>query len=419
MARYLYEYQRVVLEQDAFGDQKAWNVYGINLISRQVDELTLTYMYNGHADVTALLDSNGNLVATYYYDAFGNILEKTGTVDNNILYGGYQYDEETGLYYLNARMYDPITARFLQEDTYKGQYNDPLSLNLYTYCHNEPLMYSDPTGHARFSLKDIINAFLEKAKSLLRKADDFIKETAKSLSQAVSEYEAMLIKAENALTIVAVATVFVAALVVSIPAVAFIGGMVTTGLGLGSVIGSAIGAAGVVAVAGMAIAIAESNIEEIYTGTNPIRDNLLGGNQELYDGVQGTVAALGFWAISIAATYPAPRNSQEQTNTGSGEGGSDSTIVYRALNQKDYDRLGQGLGLEAKNPNGNWALDEHLVNGSSKNSWANDPFISTTSDINVAKGFNQAGSNLGIVEIDMSKVSSSSYKGFEIYPRVN
>ncbi|OPX41856.1 hypothetical protein CLHUN_42750 [Ruminiclostridium hungatei] len=45
-------------------------------------------------------------------------------------------------------MYDAKTARFLQEDTYTGNAGDPLSLNLYTYCHNEPVMYVDPTGHA-------------------------------------------------------------------------------------------------------------------------------------------------------------------------------------------------------------------------------------------------------------------------------
>jgi RHS repeat-associated protein len=74
-------------------------------------------------------------------------MESTGNVDNNITYAGYQYDEETGLYYLNARMYDPKIARFLQEDTYRGDPNDPLSLNLYTYCVNNPLVYYDPTGH--------------------------------------------------------------------------------------------------------------------------------------------------------------------------------------------------------------------------------------------------------------------------------
>nr|MBP9985137.1 hypothetical protein [Prevotella sp.] len=50
-------------------------------------------------------------------------------------------------YYLNARYYDAKIARFLTEDTYKGRQNDPLSLNLYTYCHNEPVMYRDPSGH--------------------------------------------------------------------------------------------------------------------------------------------------------------------------------------------------------------------------------------------------------------------------------
>ena len=44
-------------------------------------------------------------------------------------------------------MYNPATARFLQEDTYRGNASIPLSLNLYTYCHNEPIMYRDPTGH--------------------------------------------------------------------------------------------------------------------------------------------------------------------------------------------------------------------------------------------------------------------------------
>ena len=44
-------------------------------------------------------------------------------------------------------MYDPVTARFLQEDTYGGDPNDPLSLNRYTYSVNNPLRYYDPTGH--------------------------------------------------------------------------------------------------------------------------------------------------------------------------------------------------------------------------------------------------------------------------------
>ena len=144
---YLYEADKIILEVDGAGNQKARNVYGTNLIRRTVEGKTYYYMYNGHADVTALITGDGTIAATYYYDAFGNILESTGDVDNNIRYSGYQYDEETGMYYLNSRMYDPKTARFLQEDTYTGDPNDPLSLNLYTYCSNNPIIYWDPTGH--------------------------------------------------------------------------------------------------------------------------------------------------------------------------------------------------------------------------------------------------------------------------------
>jgi len=93
------------------------------------------------------LTADGEIRGTYYYDAFGNIIETSGNTDNPIRYAGYMYDEETGLYYLNARYYDPKIARFLSEDTYRGTPDDPLSLNLYIYCSNNPIKYYDPTGH--------------------------------------------------------------------------------------------------------------------------------------------------------------------------------------------------------------------------------------------------------------------------------
>jgi RHS repeat-associated protein len=146
LTRYLYEYDKVVLEVETKAGQQDKvnrNIYGTNLLMRTADGQSYYYMYNGHADVTALINvATGSVDATYYYDAFGNIdpTGTTGDVNNNITYGGYQYDEETGLYYLNARMYDPKIARFLQEDTYAGNPNDPLSLNLYTYCANNPVL---------------------------------------------------------------------------------------------------------------------------------------------------------------------------------------------------------------------------------------------------------------------------------------
>jgi RHS repeat-associated protein len=154
--RYLYEYDKVVLETDGNNNQTAFQVYGTNLLYRSAkgdigsSAQSYYYLYNAHGDVTSLLDPSGNIAVSYDYDAFGNIKGQTGIADNPIRYAGYQYDEESGLYYLNARYYDSVTARFVTEDDPKySNKNDPLSLNLYSYCHNEPIMYTDPSGHRR------------------------------------------------------------------------------------------------------------------------------------------------------------------------------------------------------------------------------------------------------------------------------
>jgi len=146
---YQYSGSKVICETDANNNVLAcynYDGYG-NLISMTRNGSTYYYHYNGHGDVIALTDTSGNTVATYQYDAFGNVLNSTGTVDNPYRYAGYRYDEATGLYYLNARYYDPETGRFTTADTFHGYAGDPQSLNLYAYCYNNPLAYVDPDGH--------------------------------------------------------------------------------------------------------------------------------------------------------------------------------------------------------------------------------------------------------------------------------
>jgi hypothetical protein len=63
------------------------------------------------------------------------------------------------MYNLNARFYDAKLARFMQEDTYLGSQGDPLSLNLYSYCSNNPLIYYDLTGH-NANVQSAYNAYL-------------------------------------------------------------------------------------------------------------------------------------------------------------------------------------------------------------------------------------------------------------------
>lgn len=105
------------------------------------------YLYNGHGDVVQIVDTAGYPVNSYEYDVWGNITSQKEWTENSFKYAGEVYDAETGLYYLRARYYDPTMGRFLNEDTYEGGIDNPLSQNLYTYVENNPLIYTDPTGH--------------------------------------------------------------------------------------------------------------------------------------------------------------------------------------------------------------------------------------------------------------------------------
>lgn len=102
---------------------------------------------NGHGDITELRDVNGVLLNKYHYDVWGNLESKEEKVHNPFLYSGELWDDTTQLQYLRARWYDPNTGRFINEDTFDGELDDPLSLNLYAYVKNNPLRYVDPSGH--------------------------------------------------------------------------------------------------------------------------------------------------------------------------------------------------------------------------------------------------------------------------------
>ena len=84
---------------------------------------------------------------TYQYDAFGVEKNIDDTDTNAFRYCGEYYDKETATIYLRARYYSPSTGRFISRDSFAGSNNDPLSLNLYTYCHNNPVSGTDSTGH--------------------------------------------------------------------------------------------------------------------------------------------------------------------------------------------------------------------------------------------------------------------------------
>ena len=111
------------------------------------------YVKNLQGDVVRIIDLSGTEVASYVYDAWGNIKDTKGEPTireiNPIRYRGYVYDEETGLYYLQSRYYDPFAGRFLNADDaeFIGKTGTALSGNIFAYCENNPISNTDENGH--------------------------------------------------------------------------------------------------------------------------------------------------------------------------------------------------------------------------------------------------------------------------------
>ena len=110
------------------------------------------YHYDGQMSTRLLTNAAGQATDTYAYDAFGLLLDRTGTADNAYLYTGEQYDANLGFYYLRARYLNPSTGRFITADTYPGSPYDPVSLHKYLYVGGDPINHVDPAGLFEFSI---------------------------------------------------------------------------------------------------------------------------------------------------------------------------------------------------------------------------------------------------------------------------
>lgn len=167
-------------EYDAFGNEKQLTRYGdvnndglinsndITLITNFVNNSATAPFTTWNGFMAADVNGDGSVNTTdvsllnnFYagqIDSFPADTNKDGYAsddevntalkDNNVFrYCGEYFDKETGTIYLRARYYNPAIGRFITEDSYWGKSADPLSLNLYTYCGNSPIIMVDPSGH--------------------------------------------------------------------------------------------------------------------------------------------------------------------------------------------------------------------------------------------------------------------------------
>ena len=157
LVKFLYNEDReAVAEEESDGNVIRY-IRGLGLISSDSEKAktyyhyvsdeqgSITHVINGEEKESGELpqeDVQSRVLNHYEYDAFGNTIRCEEQVHNRFRYTGEQYDPLMGQYYLRARYYNPVIARFTQEDTYYGD-----GLNLYTYCQNNPILNHDPTGH--------------------------------------------------------------------------------------------------------------------------------------------------------------------------------------------------------------------------------------------------------------------------------
>ena len=109
------------------------------------------YLFNLQGDIVGIMDSSGNTVTEYTYDAWGQLLTTTGNTElgnkNPLRYRGYYYDSETGFYYVSSRYYDPEISRWINIDAQLNTSLGVLGCNMYAYCLNNPVNKVDYGGN--------------------------------------------------------------------------------------------------------------------------------------------------------------------------------------------------------------------------------------------------------------------------------
>ena len=143
LVSFIYADREVITEEDEAGEHIRY-IRGHELLASDSERARTYYHYecDEMGSITDITDCHGTVLNHYAYDAFGNRTVEEETVENRFGFAGEMLDAVTGQYYLRARFYNPVIARFLSEDTYYGE-----GLNLYAYCHNNPVRYVDPSGH--------------------------------------------------------------------------------------------------------------------------------------------------------------------------------------------------------------------------------------------------------------------------------
>jgi RHS repeat-associated protein len=115
---------------------------------KSVVDGTLTWLLGDHLGSTSVTaQADGAFQSEMRYTAFGETRSSSGPIPTDYQYTGQRHEAEFGLYFYQARWYDPASAHFTQADTLIPEPGNPLALDRYAYVYYNPLKYTDPSGH--------------------------------------------------------------------------------------------------------------------------------------------------------------------------------------------------------------------------------------------------------------------------------
>ena len=189
-AEFVYNADGLRVQKTVNGVATKYTLHGKNVVhmTSGTDKLHFFYdaqnrpavvVYNGTAyayvkslqgDIVAILDENGNTVVSYGYDAWGMPLWCTGELAETLgkvqpfRYRGYVFDEETGLYYLRSRYYNPQQLRWINSDNIIAVNSGFTAANNYVYCGNSPINRYDANGR---SWKDVVRGLIHRGNECL------------------------------------------------------------------------------------------------------------------------------------------------------------------------------------------------------------------------------------------------------------
>ena len=110
---------------------------------------TVNWIVGDHLGSTNVVaDINGNLISRTLYKPWGEVRYQSGTIPTNYTYTGQYSESYINLLFYGSRRYDPALGRFIQPDTIIPNPNQPMDWDRYGYTRNNPVRYTDPSGHS-------------------------------------------------------------------------------------------------------------------------------------------------------------------------------------------------------------------------------------------------------------------------------